>query len=542
MGAFLLRHTKACRLWIVVSIFLTAISVGLSVFSPIAIGRFIDFLVSGKDISVFYRYIFLLIFFWVGDIVLSYIKGIVDAKINIKLMYSINLSAIEHAKKIRYAFFMKTDSAYLNQCIHQDSNVLANFIMGGIIGTAFKIINLFALLIILCTINATVALLIWCLLPAYILSYCLFKKPLHRTKKETMEVQNRFFAKINEQLYKIKTIKLNSWYHDLGAVLLKQFETVRKVSMKNLRVSYLFNGTDKFIRFAGNLCLYIFCGLAILQKQMTVGEFTIISSYFLSVIVAFGGLFAFGKTYQEAKVSYDRTGGLFQEPVEQNGSVIINPIKNISVDNIKFGYNCSPLLYDGFSISFECGKIYTLSGHNGSGKSTLINLISGIQQEFEGQIYYNNTPLPQLNLYEMRRKQIAFVEQEPVLFFDTIRENIIFGLDSTENLSKKIEEIGYQDFIQSFPDGLDTKINEKAANISGGEKQKIAIIRALIKNPDVLIMDEPNSALDKVSLQHLCQLLDKLKQDKIIIIISHHNDFFEIADVNYNLDQIKGVS
>lgn len=539
MFRFLIQQIRNCKPTLAISIVFTIITMVLSIGSPYVTGKFIDFLVLGQDLSVFYKYIIVLVVLWLGDIVITYFKSLLDAKLNVIVMYNMNLSAIEYAKKIQYNFFIHTDSAYLNQRLHQDSNVLANYILNGIIGMGFKAISMIVMLSILYTLSQPVAIFVVCLLPLYALIYHMFKNPLYKTKKETMEVQSTFFSKINEQLYKIKTIKLNSWYADLGKALYQNYLKVYRVTLKNLRVSYLFSSTDKVIRFIGNVCLFGFCGVSIMQRNMSVGEFTIINTYFLSVIGIFGSLFAFGKIHQDAKVSYEHMRDLFAEPQEQNGTSLINEINKITVQGLNFSYGNNSSLYNSLDLEFERGKLYTLSGHNGSGKSTLVDLISGIQQEFEGEIYFNSIPISQLNLQEIRRTQIAFVEQEPILFFDTIRENILFGLKPIDNLNEKIDELGYRDLIESFPNGLDTKISEKSANISGGEKQKISIIRALIKNPNILIMDEPNSALDKTSQQHLCELLTRLKQDKIIILISHHNSFLDIADVNYSLDQSK---
>ena len=153
--------------------------------------------------------------------------------------------------------------------------------------------------------------------------------------------------------------------------------------------------------------------------------------------------------------------------------------------------------------------------------------------EFLGEVFYNGKRISLLDMREVRRRYIGISEQEPMLLPDTLRYNITLdeqGELDEEKFYKLCGCLGMEEFIDSLPNDLDTVINEKSSNLSGGEKQKISLLRVLMKNPDVLILDEPTSALDRASRKRLGEYLQSIRKEKIIIISTHDKAFIEICD------------
>lgn len=149
---------------------------------------------------------------------------------------------------------------------------------------------------------------------------------------------------------------------------------------------------------------------------------------------------------------------------------------------------------------------------------------------------FNGMPISYVNMYDLRKEHIGVSEQEPILFEDTIRYNFELGRTVDNNLLLRLFDIlDMGSFLSSLPNGMETIIGEKSANLSGGEKQKIALVRALIKNPDVLILDEPTSALDSVCTANLISYLKSIQKDKIIILITHDYRLEESTDTIVSL-------
>ena len=174
------------------------------------------------------------------------------------------------------------------------------------------------------------------------------------------------------------------------------------------------------------------------------------------------------------------------------------------------------------------GNIYLLYGENGTGKSTFIETLTGVLEAAEGKILYNGKDISELDMYEVRRNLVAITEQEPMLQDGTIRENLLYGLNSEK---EKIEdEAGLLEFVKRKPGGMNTYISNRNTNLSGGEKQKIAVCRSMLKESDILILDEPTSAMDDISVKRLVEELKRFKENHIIIVISHDSRLQDIAD------------
>lgn len=270
-----------------------------------------------------------------------------------------------------------------------------------------------------------------------------------------------------------------------------------------------------------NIFLFIYCAVGIYNKSITIGEFVIIKNYYTMLLQASTQIIAILKTYPNMLVSKKRLNEILNIPSENNGNTLLKKIDSVKLEDFSFSYN-SKKIFEHFNYEFHKGNIYLIKGKNGVGKTTLINNILGLYIEsYGGDILYNNYSIKELNLYEMRKNLISITEQEPVLFY---QGNILKNIENNSNAAamRLIKNFGLKDI------GVE--------QCSGGEKQKISIINSLLKNGELLILDEPSSALDKNSTIYLQKELVKLKSQKIIIIISHDLQMDKIADKILDLD------
>lgn len=226
----------------------------------------------------------------------------------------------------------------------------------------------------------------------------------------------------------------------------------------------------------------------------------------------------------------------FHDHKEYSGSQSVDFQRSLEIRNVSFGYSSKRQLYSGLDLTIEKGKTYAVIGSNGIGKSTLIKLIMRFYQPDSGEIWVDGTPLSQVSVKDWRR-QIGLIFQEPNVIPGTAKDNLFFGcedhLDQHE-IQQIIKLSTLSPVLDKLPHGLDTDLTNNI-NLSGGEKQKFAIARALLAKPQLLIMDEPTNHLDAESLKTLYQNLKELWFKPATLIITHNKDFIQLADEVFEL-------
>ena len=265
--------------------------------------------------------------------------------------------------------------------------------------------------------------------------------------------------------------------------------------------------------------------IAVIEGKITIGLFSILISYFSTLINSLKYFIGVGENYQENLGSFNRLIDLINISKENNGELRISKFNSIEIKNLNFLYNES-YVFKNFNYRFEKGKVYCIVGRNGSGKSTLLNLINGLYiDDLVGAINYDNISIKDLDMYYMRQNIIGVTEQEPLLLKGTIKDNLILNNNNVdfELLENLIDCFGIRNII-------DNVLDEKNSTVSGGEKQKISLIRLLLKQPQILILDEPTSALDKDSIEEFKKIVISLKLEKIIIIVTHDKEIIDISD------------
>jgi len=223
----------------------------------------------------------------------------------------------------------------------------------------------------------------------------------------------------------------------------------------------------------------------------------------------------------------------------ENQSSILPPNfePNIEFKNVSFTYS-SPIeagtgvnVINNLSFSLKKGRILALVGESGSGKSTVMDLLLGLITPQSGEIFVGGFSLSTVDL-ELWRRCIGFLPQEPLLFSGSIVDNVAFAAEhvDTERVIRCLKAAQAWEFVSAMPEGIDTFAGERAGRLSGGEKQRLALARALYREPKILILDEPTSALDEANIDRFLKVLVELKQQLTILIITHQTNVLSIAD------------
>lgn len=243
------------------------------------------------------------------------------------------------------------------------------------------------------------------------------------------------------------------------------------------------------------------------------------------------------------KGSNDRIGEVFDDNGKYfvpDGNVIFPGLKNeIQFSHLNFSYTSKQQILKDVSFSVEKGKVIALVGPTGAGKTTVISLLLRFYDCPTGSIFIDGADIRSLSIRSLM-PHIAYVSQDVLLFNDSIRNNILYGKTnpiSEEALSGVISKARLSDFVASLPEGLDTHVGERGVKLSGGEKQRISIARALLKGAEILILDEATSALDTKTERLIQEAIDEALKERTAIVIAHRLSTIKNADKIVVLDE-----
>ena len=326
--------------------------------------------------------------------------------------------------------------------------------------------------------------------------------------------------------------RLNSTTDKILGLELKKVRYIRTLSF--------FQGTS--VNFLRTSILFLMLYL-IFAGEIQIGQF--ITLMFYSFFI-FGPLQSLGdiiNIYREAEVSLENFQEILKLPKESKPvkPVLLGNIKSLRFENVSFQHLSSKTrALQGISFEASKGETIAFVGPSGSGKTTLVKLLVGLYQPHEGTIYYNDIPAVQIDFDELRN-QIGFVTQDTQLFSGTIRENLLFVNPSAtdEECNEVLEKSAAQGLMARADKGLDTVIGEGGVKVSGGEKQRLSIARALLRRPNLLVFDEATSALDSLTEEEITETIKEISASKhlITILIAHRLSTVMHADRIYVLEK-----
>lgn len=269
--------------------------------------------------------------------------------------------------------------------------------------------------------------------------------------------------------------------------------------------------------------------------NMTIGELIAFNAYLSMLFGPFVNILNIAKTIQSAVVNINTVEKVLSAPTEK-----YRPVNEVKIDNLKgdvdfqnvvFNYQSGKKVLENINFTIKSGEVVALVGESGVGKSTLVDLLSGYNFPTKGKVLIDNIDIRRLDL-SFLRSQIAIVPQEVVLFNESIKTNIKYGnfKASDEQVKEAARKAHAQSFIEKFPKKWNQLVGERGIKLSVGQKQRIAIARAILRDPKILILDEPTSALDAQSEKIIQTALEELMQGRTTFIVAHRLSTVRKAD------------
>ena len=502
----------------------------ISLLQPVLNGKFIDFLVSEKNQEKIIIFVIIFMSLTIFNILIGYINGRLSIFLNSNISYDIYTSMVSHIHSSPFSFVYKKNSIYLNELISTESNTLTSFSLNILQNMLTNIVTIIYSLYFSYKLIGVFGLITLILLPIYYFIYHKLRHKLHSKNKILNDIHNRYYTFMNELIASSKFIKINSLSDFLFKKSNTKHQELIKESLSYQKLNWMYQSSETFLSSLLNVFVMLVLGSMILKGNLTIGDYTIILSYFTMTISSARYFFNFGQTYQEIMASHDRLDNILRLKSENNGQYRLPYIKSIHLTNMSFNYSDN-ILFKNFNYTFLKDNCYIITGTNGRGKSTLIDIIIGLHfEQTKSNLKYNNIEATSIDFKHLRKIHLSFAEQDPYLIEDSILNNILLDTNNYNysKLNFLIKHFNLETTLNKLPQGLNTILYQNVINLSGGEKKKISLIRTFLKDSDLIILDEPTNDLDNNTKEKLIQYIQKYNKNKIIIIITHDKDLLKL--------------
>ncbi|WP_152206753.1 ABC transporter ATP-binding protein [Marinobacter changyiensis] len=373
---------------------------------------------------------------------------------------------------------------------------------------------------------------------SYLVTYIVLRNKLSHHGAVISDKNNQVQSILSESFIGIKDVKLDS----MEDKYIKQFNTINVKGLRSQAFIALSGELPKFIIESISFGAILILALVLLVTQDDIRSVVpILSIYALAgykllptmqqIYKSMSSLSGHGSV---AQIIRNQVTSIVETPKDSSVSLQPMDIHHVELSSASFSYDAhsAPAIND-LSLSLKKGEIYSLVGHSGSGKSTLADIILGLLNLSSGNLVVNGEVLTKEKLPSFRRK-LGYVAQTIFILDDNVINNVAFGLPENdidvERVNNVLRLANAEEFVEKLPKGIYSNLGQDGKLLSGGQRQRIGIARALYKNTDLLVLDEPTSALDMESEYKLMKTLNSLKDDLIILVISHRPASIKMSD------------
>jgi len=521
----------------VLTVLVSLISIAITYLMPLLNVKIIDDGIQNNNVKVLFASAITLFIIGIINTVINYILSVIRLKYNYIIDRDMKNTIINYFLYSGKKNEKIDDESQLDTLIRNDIICFIRFVSDNVHSIFFACIKIIVLSIVLLRIQPILA--VGIVATHFIYTFVL-KHINKKLEKISMEIRCSYvntIQKINEIIQHIQELWLLNGVNFMMKKYNSALEQSYKVTKKNnnyvqitIFVSLIFETLLQTIILGAG-------GYLIVKGHFTIGFLVSFMNYSAMYDEAIKEVLGVWTDYCEEKESLDIVFDIVEDIYIQSGELTYGNMNNmsakipmtidkLSLRNVSFSYDESVNILSGANASFDNKQINYLIGKSGEGKSTLIKLLLGYLEPEKGSIYYGDKELKEILEKKQIADYVAWVPQEPVLFADTIRNNIMLGNDIDEKeLIDVCKKCAFYDDISKFEDGLDTILGDNGEKLSVGQKHRLGMVRAFLQKKPILLIDEGSAGLDSYTEKVICDNMKELCKDRLTIIVTHSEQF-----------------
>jgi len=544
----LLRYLKPYRLSLIAAMVLAVLGTVFTIIGPKLLGnattRLFEGVVAkimnvpgaGIDFEYIGYIVLLLLVLYLISTACGYIMGYIMTSVSIKVTYDLRKKVSEKISRLPMKYFDGKSHGEVLSYVTNDIDLIANTLNQSMFQMVTSIATIIGVVVMMFTINWIMTLVAIAVIP---LSMGIMIFIMRRSQKYFRQQQD-YLGHINGHIEEIFSGHNVMKAFNGEAKSIRKFDGLNKELHKASWKSQFFSGIMMpLMMFIGNLSYVVVCilgGYLVIQRTIQVGDILAFIQYvrsFTQPLAQVASMFTMlQSTAAAAERVFEFLGEAEEVPEPDSPAVFTKPVGNIEFQNVSFGYNPEKIIIHDFNARIHPGQKVAIVGPTGAGKTTLVKLLMRFYDVSEGAVLVNGTDIRQFRRQQYR-SAFGMVLQDTWLFNGTVRDNIRYGNQkaSDEDVYAAARMAYVDHFVHTLPGGYDMEINEESNNISQGQKQLLTIARAILADPDVLILDEATSSVDTRTEVLIQKAMENLMRDRTTFVIAHRLSTIRNADI-----------
>ncbi|MGM9684457.1 MAG: ABC transporter ATP-binding protein [Eubacteriales bacterium] len=471
----------------------------------------------------------------------SAFRGFMLKRTGDRIILNLRNDVYEKAQHLPMRFYDKTSTGSVINRINGDTNTILNFILKITQECLVQFILLVGIVVIMFVTNWRLTLLSLIPIPFVVVGSKIFSRKISPFYKKIWRRWSSVVSIMTDSIPCIRVVKSFAGERRAVNKFNKYNEEWLRVDVASAKITQTYPCVIGFAVTCGTLLIWAVGGRWALLGNVSAGTLVSFISYAAMFYQPVNFFAYLSDSYQSALTSTERILDILDAEPEFNNPDGLKPQKlkgKIEFKNVNFSFDKTKKTLSDINLTINPGDIVGIVGTTGSGKSTLINLLMRFYDRYDGEILVDGENIRDYDLNSYR-SCIGYVQQEPMMFSDTIFNNIAYGVPdaSVEQVIHAAEVANAHEFIARQPDGYDSMLGERGVGLSGGEKQRLSIARAVLKNPSILVFDEATAAVDSETESLIQEAIERLISGRTTLMIAHRLSTLRKANMIIVVDQ-----